>query len=78
MISFNNIKMLLKRLDINCTYSKKEFKVYEGNYLYIVYNRKFNSIVIHTLDKNGFINPMNSGHLSLQEAYEELKLTVRN
>lgn len=78
MITFDNVKRLLKRLNLNCIYTKKDFKVYEGNSLYIVYNKRFNSIVIHTLDKKGLINPMNSGHLTLQEAYEELKLISKN
>ena len=76
-MTFKDIKTLLKRLDINCTYSKRDFKVYENSQLYIVFNKRFNSIVIHTLDNRGLINPMNSGHLSLQEAYEELQLVTR-
>lgn len=71
-MTIKEIEQLLSKKNLSCVYSQKRYKSYENKELYIVLDKLMNSLVIHTLDSRGMINPMNSGHLNFQEAYEEI------
>ena len=68
------IEELIAKKNLTCIYTSNRHKSYENNKYYIVLDKMRNSLVIHTLDNRGMINPMNSGHLNFQEAYYELML----
>ena len=71
-MTIKEIEQLLIKKKLECVYSHKRYKSYENKQLYVVLDRLRNNLVIHTLDSRGMINPMNSGHLNFQEAYEEI------
>lgn len=75
-MDIKKIEELLTKKNLKCVYSNNRHKSYENSKYYIVVDKLRNDLVIHTLDKNGMMNPMNSGHLNFNEAYYELLMLI--